>query len=225
MGITKKEHEKLNILMEEIKRNLSVEDSEIKELQAQKTYSLRQPVFAACVVKLIDQQFGSFTFRYFPEDWKWGEPHKLLQGKIFLGELTVKNSLPSLTKAPFFGGAGLYTIQGNEPIKVKTGFLSSEIRGFKFKSLGRNKENQAIVENINMDQNLLDSLNKEFSTIKGRPLPDFRHVDTAILPLGGFDIFDIDGQKEKISDDNFWKPDDSDTIRKIINSESKKGRP
>jgi hypothetical protein len=216
MAITKEEHQKLNILLEEIKKNLPVEDSEIKELKAQKSYSFRQPVFAACVIKLQDPQFSSFTYRYFPEDWKWGEPHKLLQGKIFLGELTIVNALSSLKKAPFFGGAGLFTIQGNEEVKIKSGFLSSKIVGFKFKSLGRNKDNQAIVEKINNDKNLLDNLNKEFSTIKGRPLPDFRYIDSAILPLGGFDIFDIDGQKEKISDDNFWRPEDPKTIKRII---------
>lgn len=216
MTITKKEHQKLDSLVEEIKKNLPVEDSEVKELKAQSAYSFRQPVFAACVVKLEDQQFSSFTFRYFPEDWKWGEPHKLLQGRIFLGELKVNDPLPSLSKAPFFGGAGIFTIQGNEPIKVKTGFLSSEIKSFKFKSLGRNKDNQAIVEKINSDKSLLDSLNEEFSTVKGRPLPDFRYLDCAILPLGGFDIFDIDGQKEKVSDDNFWRVDDPGTTKKIV---------
>lgn len=216
MAITKDEHQKLNILLEEIKKNLAVVNTEIKELQAEKSYSFRRPIFAGCIVKLQDQLFSGFAFNYFPQDWKWGEPHKLLQGKIFLGQLTVNNALPSLIKAPFFGGAGLFTIQGNEEVKIKSGFLSSKIIGFRFKSLGRNKENLAIVEKINNDKNLLDNLNKEFSTVKGRPLPDFRYVDSAILPLGGFDIFDIDGQKEKISDDNFWRPEDPETVKRII---------
>jgi hypothetical protein len=203
-------------MLEGFKKILPIEDCKVKELRAMKTYSLRQPVYAACLVSLKDEQFSNFALRYFPEDWKWGEPHKLLRGKMFLSELTIKNPLPSLTKAPFFGGAGIYTIQGNEEVKVKTGFMSSRITGYRFRSLGRNKENKLIVEKINLDQNLLNILNSEFSTGKGRPLPDFRYVDATILPLGGFDIFDIDGQKEKISDADFWKPDDPNTVKRIF---------
>jgi hypothetical protein len=150
-------------------------------------------------------------------DWQWGEPPEFLRGRVFLNRLIVRDPLPTLVKPPFWGGTGILTIEGNEEVKVKTGFRKSRFVDYRFKAPGRYKENKTLVERINSDPKLMEALKKEFLIAKGRPLPHFNHAKSSLLPLGGFDIFDIENEKEKMYDSDFWKVDDPETVNKVVN--------
>lgn len=150
-------------------------------------------------------------------DWQWGEPPEFLRGRVFLNRLIVSNPLPTLVKPPFFGGTGILTIEGNEEVKVRTGFMKSRFVDYRFKAPGRYEENKTLVERINSDPDLMEALKKEFAITKGRSLPHFRWDNSSLLPLGGFNIFDVYNEKEKMDDSDFWKVDDPETVNKIIN--------
>jgi hypothetical protein len=215
LGITKDEHLLLNRFLEELGGFIQVKNKVINEYRAVKGTSLRRPTLAICSIDLTDENFSTIELIYFLNDWKWGESSEFLRGRLFLQKLLLRNPLPSITKPPFFGGMGVLTFQGNVEIEETTGFMKSKVVGYRFKALGSNKDNKLIESRINSDFGLLDSLNKEFMTGRGRPLPDVK-IDGTIIPFGGFDIFDIDGQKEKVADTDFWKIDDPDAPRKTV---------
>jgi hypothetical protein len=213
--ITKDEHLLLNKFLEELGGLIQVKNKVVNEYRAVKGTSLRRPILAICSIDLTDENFSTIELMYFPNDWKWGEPSELMRGRIFLQKLLLRNPLPSVTKPPFFGGMGVLIFQGNVETGAPAGFMKSNVASYRFKALGGNKDNKLIESRINSDFALLDSLNKEFRTGKGRPLPDVK-INGTIIPFGGFDIFDIDGQKEKVADNDFWKIDDPDTPRKTV---------
>ena len=217
MTITKREHQKLNKLLEDIENVLSVKEVTVDEKRVEKGLSFHRPIIADCLIAIEDGQFSGLELRYFPLDWKWGEPPEFLRGRVFLNRLFVSNPLPTLVKPPFRGGTGILTIEGNEEVKVRTGFMKSRFVDYRFKAPGRYEENKTLVERINSDPDLMKALKKEFSIAEGRPLPHFKWADSSLLPLGEFDIFDIENEKEKMGDSDFWKVDDPETVNKVVN--------
>ncbi len=201
-----KEYLMLHKFLDDLGNVLPMETRIFNEYRAEKGTSLRRPVFGECSLTLADEQFSSITLRYFPEDWKWGEPHKIMRERIYLNSVSLRNPLPQLSKKG-------YNLLGNVEIKEKIGFRKSRIVGYLFRAV--KKENKSLEERLNSDQALLKALNDEFSTGKGRPLPDVG-VGGKIYPLGGFDIFNIDRQREKVSDTDFWKINDPDTPKRLI---------
>jgi hypothetical protein len=215
MSIRKKEMDSIIKFLEELVNLLPIKKKEINEFKAQKGMSLKQPTLGVCSIKLNDNIISDFELRYFPSNWNWGKKQDFLRKRIYLQEITLKNPISSLTKAPFFAGAGIYSIQGNEEIKEKKGFRKTEIVGYKFKSLGKNKENKKIAEMLNSDKTLIQTLNQEFSISKGRPLPDIS-IKGKIIPFGGFNIFNLDDESEKITEQDFWKVEDPNITTRLV---------
>jgi hypothetical protein len=214
LGFTGKESLTVQKFLDNLGNVLPIHSRVFDVLKAQKSTSLVQPELSKCSINLSDAHFGSIELTYFPEDWKWGEPHKIMMGSLFLEKVTLRNPLLNLTKpGPSYGsGIGLH-LQGNVEITDRAGFMKSRIVGYQFRAV--KKENGWLAERINYDRVLLDSLNREFSTGKSRPLPSIGAGGT-IIPFGGFDIFDIDGQKEKVVETDFWKISEPTTPEKLV---------
>jgi len=200
-----------------MKNVLSITKVTVDEKRVEKGLSFHRPIIVDCTLEIDDDQFSGLELRYFPLDWQWGDPPDFLRGHVFLNRLVVRDPLPTLVKPPFFGGTGTLTIEGNDEVRVKTGFRKSRFVDYRFKAPGRHDENKTLVERMNADSALLEALKREFALAQGRPLPNFGWSNRSLFPLGGFDVFDIDNEQAKIDAVNFWKVDDPETVSKIVN--------
>jgi len=214
LGFKGKESLTLQKFLDDLDRVLPIQNRVFNPLKAIKGTSLSQPELSMCSLNLSDSHFSSIGLSFYPEDWKWGEPHKIMMGSLFLRTVTVRNPLLDLTKSgPGFGSNIGVHFLGDIEIRESAGFMKSKVVGYQFRAT--KKENRWLAEKINSDSALLDSLKREFSTGKGRPLPSIS-VGGTICPFGGFDVFDVDGQKEKVAETDFWKISDPATPEKLV---------
>ena len=215
MGFKGKESLAAQKFLDDLDRVLPVQNRVFNPMKAIKGTSLTQPELSMCSVNLLDQHFSSVMLSFYPEDWKWGEPSEIMKGSLFLRAATIRNPLMNLTKQGKGYGSNIGVhILGDVEIKESTGLMKSRIVGHQFRAIV--KESRWLAEKMNADLALLDSMRKEFKTGKGRSLPSISTGGT-IAPFGGFDIFDVDGQKEKVAETDFWKINDPTTQGKLVN--------
>jgi hypothetical protein len=207
LGIKGKESITVHKFLEDLGNVLRAENRMYDWLRAEKGTSLRRPELGKCTLNLLDEQFSSVELTYFSEDWSWGEPHESMRGTVFLSKVILRNPVKTSAKGGAFG------LLGDYPVKEKTGFMKTSTVGYQFRP--SQSDSVWLAERINSDRGLLDALNKEFSTGKGRPLPKVGNV-SGIEPFGGFDVFDVDGHKEKVAATDFWKIKAPDTAMKLV---------
>ena len=215
LGFKGKESLAVQRFLDELDNVLPIQNRVFNPMKAMKGTSLTQPELSMCSLNLSDEHFSSIGLSFYPEDWKWGEPHKIIAGSLFLRTVTVRNPLKELTKQGKGSGTHIGAhLLGDVGIKESAGFMKSKIVGYQFRAA--TKESRWLSDKINSDLVLLDSLKREFSTGKGRLLPSIS-AGGIIVPLGGFDIFNVDGQKEKVAETDFWKVIDPTTPEKLVN--------
>jgi hypothetical protein len=209
MAILDSERKRVLRVLEDLKTTLPVITASLNEYQITKSYAWSRPTFGQCDLTLQDPQFTGMRLYYFPQDWKWGQPLELLQSHFWLGRVVVKDPLPCVTKAPYFGGMGIYTILGDDAITERVGLRKTRLIGYRFKAEGRDKTRKALVARINTDSIVLNRLYEEFACGEGRPLPAFDHSEKALIPFGSLDLAYLEQHRAKLTARDLWALDDS----------------